>query len=180
MDGSENVDAETFNQIKKFVSGVLDAYNLAKNKSRVAIVTYGNTMFTNHDLNDAASKSALHQAIANAERVDGVRDLSRTAEFVKRQLFDKHQRPESGKILILIVAGSKDQIIKSNELRMVLKSMEKQGISVVIVAVGDVAKSVGLRNLVKDENLVKIPVNDRLKEAVTPIVDASGKAAGKI
>ena len=178
MDGSQNVNAETFNKIKKFAVGTLDGYDISRNKTLVSVVTFGNTSSVNLDLASSFSKSIVQYAISTAKRVGGRRSIARLAEFIQKGILSRKKRIGAGDVLVLVVAGSNQQESDSGKLKSSLEELERRNIKLVVVAVGEVAKSGELAKSVKDDSLVMIPSVSRIKEALTPIVDASGKAAG--
>ena len=178
MDGSQNVNAETFNKIKKFAVGTLDAYDISRNKTLVSVVTFGNTSSVNLDLASSFSKSIVQYAISTAKRVGGRRSIAKLAEFIQKGILSRKKRIGAGDVLVLVVAGSNQQESDSGKLKSSLEELERRNIKVVVVAVGEVAKSGELAKSVKDESLIMIPSVSRIKEALAPIVDASGKAAG--
>ena len=178
LDGSQNVTPETFNKIKKFAVGTLDAYDISKNKTLVSIITFGNMSLVNLDLANSLSKSVVMHAISTAKRVGGRRSIARLAEFIQKGVLSRKKRIGAGDVLVLVVAGSNQRVSDSSELKSSLEELERENIKVVVVAVGEVAKSGELAKSVKDGSLVMIPSVNRIKEALTPIVDASGNAAG--
>lgn len=176
MDGSENVRTGIFDKMKKFASGSLDAYRISSNQTRVSVVTFGDT--NRIDLLNGVSNAAVQMAILNANQVGGRRDLSKTISFVQEAIFGKQNRPKAGKILVMIVARSRQQDSKQNQLESSLKYLTKSDINLVIITIGGVTQSKKLAKSIKDNGLINVASADRIKEAISPVVDAIGKAAG--
>ena len=180
MDGSQLVDADTFKRIKTFAIGTLDAYEISRNKTLVSVLTFGNVSSINVGFESSVSKAFVKHVISTAERLGGPSNLASVVEFTLKGIFDKRERRDAASVLILIVAGSRQRLLDNNKLKMALEKLQRNNISVVVVAVGDIARSRELNKLVEDEKLAKVPSITRIKEALPLIVDASGKAAGRV
>ena len=179
MDGSKAVDAETFKKVKDFAIGAMDAYEISRNRTHVSIVTFGNMSSINLDLSNSVSKSMVKHAISTARRPGGSRDIGNAAAFIQRMVFDRLHRNDAGNVLVFIIAGLKQEMSNAIEFKKTLEELKRNKVKVVMVVVGDMTKSEELSSAMKNEQFVKIPLVNSIKEALGPIVDASGKAAGK-
>ena len=180
MDGSQHVDAYAFERIKSFATGTLDAYDISRSKTLVSVITFGYLSSINIGFESSVSKPVVKHAISTAKRVGGPSNLASVVEFTLKGIFDKKERSDAANVLVLIVAGSRQRLLNNNELRTALEELKKNNISLVLVAVGDIARSRELTKLVEDEKLARVPSITRIKEALPLIVDASGKAAGRV
>ena len=182
LDGSRDVEMNTFNKMKEFMKGSLKAYNISPNESRIAVMTYGDKQKKNVDLKDGVYKSVVEQAIEDAKRVGGEKRLIDALKFADMKMFEKTASSSSdktpGKVLILMMSGSNSQTDKGNEMKMVLGQLKRKKITLVVIGIGDNVKDEDLKKIGKDGNVVKVEDADDLKKALTPILDASGKAAG--
>ena len=168
--------------MKEFTRGSLSAYNVSSKKARIAVLTYGDKQEKNVDLKDGIYTSVVEQAIEDAKRVGGERRLIDALKFADMKMFEKtasSSRDETaGKVLILMMSGSDSQIDKGNELKMVLDELKRKMITLVVIGVGNKVKDGDLKKIGKGGNIVKVGDADDLKKALTPVLDASGKAAG--
>ena len=172
----------SFNKVKEFVKGSLKAYNISSNETRVAVMTYGDKQMKNVDLKDGVYNSVVEQAIEDAKQVGGERRLIDALKFADMKMFEKTAsrsiEKTAGKVLILMMSGPNSQIDKANEMKMVLDEFKRKKITLVVVGIGNKVKDEDLKEVGKDRNVVKVgDVND-MKMALTPVLDASGKAAG--
>ena len=168
--------------MKEFMKGSLKAYKISSNETRVALMTYSNKQVKNVDLKDGVYKSVVEQVINDAKRHGGERRLIDALKFADMKMFEKtvsSSRDEAaGKVLILMMSGPNSQIDKANEMRMVLDELKRKKITLVVIGIGNKVKDEGLKKIGKDRNIVKVEDADDMKEALTPILDASGEAAG--
>ena len=172
----------TFNKVKEFLKGSLKAYNISANETRIALITYGGKQMKNVNLKDGVYKSVVEQAIEDAKRVGGERRLIDALKFADMKMFEKtassSRDKTAGKVLILMISGSDSQIDKGNEIKMVLDELKRKKITLVVIGIGNKVKDEDLKKVGKDGNIVKLENADDMKKALTPVIDASEKAAG--
>ena len=182
LDGSRDVDIKSFNKMKEFIKGSLKAYKVSSNETRVAVMTYGNKQMKIVNLKDGIYKSVVEQAIEDAKRVGGERRLIDALKFADMRMFEKtvsNSRDEAaGKVLILMMSGSDSQIDKGSEMKVVLDELERKKITLLVIGTGNKVKDEDLKKIGKDGNVVIVEDADDMKKALTPVLDASGKAAG--
>ena len=182
LDGSKDVGMSTFNKLKEFMKGSLEAYKILPNETRVAVMTYGDKQMKNVDLKDGVYKSVVEQGIEDAKRVGGERRLIDALKFADMKMFEKtassSKERTAGKVLILMISGSDSQIDKGNEMKMVVDELKRKKITLVVIGIGNKVKDEDLKKIGKDENVVKVEDAEDLKKALTHVLDASSKAAG--
>lgn len=178
LDGSQNVDRKTFDSVKEHVLGSLNAYDISENATRISVVTFGAAIKEEIELENGISQAGVQRALSSATVIGGRRDLPKATSYIKTAIFEKQKRPETGRIMILFIAGATQQGSYEDELKLALEDLEHEKVNFVIIAVGDVAKSGMYTKMLKDDNFVKIPSIHNLKESISPMVDASGRAAG--
>ena len=182
LDGSKDVDISTFNKMKEFTRGSLKEYNVSSSKARISVMIYGDKQKKNVDMKDGIYTSVVEQAIEDARRVGGERRLIDALKFADMQMFEKttssSRDKAAGKVLVLMMSGSDSQIDKGNEMKMVLDELKKKKITLVVIGIGNKVKDEDLRKIGTDGNVVKVEDANDMKRALTPILDASGKAAG--
>ena len=182
LDGSRDVDMNVFNKMKEFMKGSLKAYNISSNETRIALMTYGSKQMKNVDLKDGVYKSVIEQAILDAKRVGGERRLIDALKFADMKMFEETELSSrdkaAGKVLILMMSGSDSQIGKGNDVKMILDALKRKKISLVVIGIGNTVKDEDLKKIGKDGIIAKVEDADDMKKALSPVLDASAKAAG--
>ena len=182
LDSSRDVDRNTYNKMKELMKGSLEAYNVSSNETRIAVMTYGNKQIKYVDLKDGVYKSAVKQTIEDAKRVGGERRLIDALKFADMKMFEKtassSRDKSAGKVLILMISGSDSQIDKGNEMKMVLDELKRRKITLVVIRIGNKVSDEDLKKIGRGENVVKVEDAGDIKKALTPVLDASSKAAG--
>ena len=154
MDGSKDVEINTFNKMTEFMKGSLKAYKISSNETRIALMTYGDKPMKNVGLKNGVYKSVVEQAIVDAKRVGGERRLIDALKFADMKMFEKtassSRDKSAGKVLILMISGSDSQIDKGNEMKMVLDELKRKKITFVVIGIGNKVKDEDLKNIGKD------------------------------
>ena len=104
MDSSFDVDQNTFNRQKSFVKSMVRSLTLSPEKSRVAVIGFGNVPIEVVRFSSSQDVAAITREVDNARKVVGRRNIANVLEFVASVL-DK-ARPSVPKVVILLTAGS--------------------------------------------------------------------------
>ena len=104
MDSSFDVDQNTFNRQKSFVKSMVRSLTLSPEKSRVAVIGFGNVPIEVVRFSSSQDVAAITREVDNARKVVGRRNIAKVLEFVA-SVFDK-ARPSVPKVVILLTAGS--------------------------------------------------------------------------
>lgn len=104
MDSSFDVDQNTFNRQKSFVKSMVRSLTLSPEKSRVAVIGFGNVPIEVVRFSSSQDVAAITREVDNARKVVGRRNIAKVLEFVSSVL-DK-ARPSVPKVVILLTAGS--------------------------------------------------------------------------
>ena len=175
LDGSDRIKKSTFDKMKDFIKGVLQAYDIAKNKTRVSIATFAETQNKIVNLKEGAFKSVVYQAIEDAGALGGKRQLEDAVKYAETGIFEKNNR---GKLVVLLVNGSPSSKDTQDRLEALLRGMKGRGINVVLVAIGETKNDEELRGISKETMTILVPDSKDIRDAYTTVLDASKKAAG--
>lgn len=104
VDSSFDVDQNTFNRQKSFVKSMVRSLTLSPEKSRVAVIGFGNVPVEEVRFSSSQDVAAITREVGNARKVVGRRNIAKVLEFVASVL-DK-ARPSVPKVVILLTAGS--------------------------------------------------------------------------
>lgn len=104
VDSSFDVDQNTFNRQKSFVKSMVRSLTLSPEKSRVAVIGFGNVPVEVVRFSSSQDVAAITREVGNARKVVGRRNIAKVLEFVASVL-DK-ARPSVPKVVILLTAGS--------------------------------------------------------------------------
>jgi len=104
MDSSFDVDQNTFDREKSFVKSMVQSLTLSPDKSRVAVVGFANVAVEVVRFSSSQDVAAITNAVDNARKIFGRRDIGRVLEFTASVL-DK-ARPSVPRVVILLTTGS--------------------------------------------------------------------------
>lgn len=175
-DSSINVDRDHFAKLQKFLKGIINAYDLSSEKTRVGLMTFGYEQRRDLRIEDGIYKAVLQQAIYDMKPVGGERNLAAALKFAEENMFDEAR--DVGRILILLTTSQASGRKRDDELKANLNTLMKQSINLVTLAFGEEKGDEELR-MIKENNTV-VNVVDSLKSLVPTVMEESGKAAGKL
>ena len=104
MDSSFDVDQNTLDREKRFVKSMVQSLTLSPDKSRVAVIGFGNIPDEVVRFSSSQEVTAISRAVDNARKIIGRRNVAKVLEFTASVL-DK-ARPSVPRVVILLTAGS--------------------------------------------------------------------------
>lgn len=180
LDGSKNVAGRSFGKMKRFVKGVIGALNIAANRTRVGLMTYGARAFSNLQLSDGIYKSLVEQEIFSAKSPGGERNIKKAINFANTNMFNEQHSNGFGKVLVLIAAGSGSEGIVDNVTKTAIEELKKKNVTILVTAIGKDSRAGELKDFAGSGKVISVPMIDGLKSAFTEVVEESQKASGKI
>eukprot|EP00794_Sanderia_malayensis_P014922 gene14922-16464_t len=179
LDGSSTVTAKTFERMKDFVKGSFKAYNISADGTRIGLMVYGKEAGLALSLKDGTLKRVADQAVDGSGRVGGTRRMTNALEFAHKQLFSLASRPEAGRLLVLMTNGKNDQADK-DQLNKAVDALRQSKVSVLVIAIGRDVDRDELKAIADGEkNVIDIRNDDKIADAIGPVMDRSGKAVAK-
>lgn len=179
LDGSKNVQSNAFSEIKRFVRGTIGAYRIAANETRVGLITFGGATVSNLKLSEGIYKSTVEQGIFDIMPVGGDRNLNSAVTFADKYIFEESKADGIAKVLVLIVDGFSFAKIPDSAAKIALDDLRSKNVTILIVAIGKEADEQELKDLAKDDKLIKVPNVVDIKQALTDVVEESSKATGE-
>ena len=104
MDSSFDVDQNTFDREKRFLKSMVRSLTLSPEKSRIAVIGFGNIPVEVVRFSSSQDVAAITSAVDNARKIVGRRNVAKVLEFTASVL-DK-ARPSVPRVVILLTAGS--------------------------------------------------------------------------
>lgn len=104
MDSSVDVDQNTFNREKNFVKSMVRSLNLSPDKSRVAVISYGDTPVEVVRFSSSQDIAAITTELDNARKVAGRRNIAKALELAASVL--DGARPAVSRVIVFLTAGS--------------------------------------------------------------------------
>lgn len=178
LDGSKNVDSETFEKIKRFIQGAAGAYKIGAKQTRIGLLTYGETPVNNLHPLDGIRTAVVTQKIFDAKPVGGERKINNAIQFADRVLFDDQKTDAKSKVFVLIVAGPDAEGIADRDTKVALRRLKKKNVSVLVTAIGKQVNMEELKDVAMDDKVIAVPEIGEIKEALTKVMEESIKATG--
>lgn len=113
MDSSFDVDQNTLDREKNFVKSMVRSLTLSPEKSRVAVIGFGNVPVEVVRFSSSQDVAAITSAVDNARKVIGRRNIAKVLEFTASVL-DK-ARSSVPRVVILLTAGSELYLTASSQ-----------------------------------------------------------------
>lgn len=104
MDSSVDVDQNTFNREKSFVKSMVRSLNLSPDKSRVAVISYGNTPVEVVRFSSSQGIAAITIDLDNARKVAGRRNIAKALKLAASVL--DGSRPAVSRVIVFLTGGS--------------------------------------------------------------------------
>lgn len=104
VDSSNSLSSDDFTRAKFFMENVVDAFNIASDKTRVSVITYSNTPTVEFYLNSYTVKSTLKNAIQNLPFRTGSTNTASALQSAVNNVFSS-SRSSAAKVIIVITDG---------------------------------------------------------------------------
>lgn len=112
VDSSNSLSSDDFTRAKYFMSNVVDAFNIASDKTRVSVITYSNSPRIDIHLSSYTSKSPLKNAIQHLTFHPGSTNTAAALQSVINSVFT-YSRSNAAKVVIVITDGQSDDVINT-------------------------------------------------------------------
>ena len=173
MDSSFDVDQNTFNRQKSFVKSMVRSLTLSPEKSRVAVIGFGNVPIEIVRFSSSQDVAAITREVDNARKVVGRRNIAKVLEFVASVL-DK-ARPSVPKVVILLTAGSELYLTAPS------KALRDLGTNRYVIAIGPNADEEELTPIIDEpRDLFTVATPKELTWSTEYMVSEIIKRTGKV
>ncbi|CAL8301444.1 unnamed protein product [Lota lota] len=170
VDASGGVGRDNFAALKEFVRGLTVQFDVSRDLTQVALVTYGRRAGTEFPLDAHASGSAVLAAVAEARYAGGVASLGAALMHVRAEVLTPAaaavaaaaggagRRPgvRAAAVVLTDGSGGEDAAAPAQRLR-------DDGVAVFVVGVGDVQRERLLRVAGAEERVTAVPFYEDLK-----------------
>lgn len=177
LDGSDGVSHATFAAQKDFIKGTLKAYDVASDKARVGILTYGSKAVLGIKVKDGVSQSVIDGQLRHARTIGGIRQMANAMRFAESEVFDETASGKGKKLLVIMVAGIRS-VAQDDNLKRSLDEMKKKGIELLVIGVEESVHADKLGEILKEEMIKQVKNIEHLNTKLTDVVEASEKLTG--
>ena len=173
MDSSFDVDQNTFDREKRFVKSMVQSLTLSPEKSRVAVIGFGNIPVEVVRFSSSQDVVAITRALDNARKIDGRRNVAKVLELTASVL-DK-ARPSVPRVVILLTAGSELYLTAPSQ------ALRDLGTNRYVIAIGPNADEEELTPIIDEpRDMFTVPTPKELTWSTEYMVNEIVKRTGKL
>lgn len=138
--------------MKKFFNGMVDGFQIGRNRVRIGSVPYSSSVHNTFQLNSYMSKSELKKKISEIPYDSGGTNTADAIKYVRIISFSRsYSRSSVAKIAVIITDGrSNDKSKTLSEAR----ALRNSGVTIISVGVGDGVDASELRGMASKESYV--------------------------
>lgn len=145
LDSSNDVTTELFQQQKEFIKSVVGKFQIAANKSRVAVIRYSSTASSVINFNTFNNLVNLVRGIENIQFVGGSRRMD--AALKEANKMRETARPEVPTFVILLTAGRQASTLFSTPLDRAAQPLLDSSARVLVIGIGSRPDEKELRSM---------------------------------
>lgn len=173
MDSSFDVDQNTFDREKRFVKSMVQSLTLSPEKSRVAVIGFGNIPLEVVRFSSSQDVVAITRALDNARKIVGRRNVAKVLELTASVL-DK-ARPSVPRVVILLTAGSELYLTAPSQ------ALRDLGTNRYVIAIGPNVDEEELTPIIDEpRDMFTVPTPKELTWSTEYMVNEIVKRTGKL
>lgn len=177
LDSSNDVTTELFKQQKEFIKSIVGKFQIAANKSRVAVVRYSSTASSVIKFNTFDDLLDLVQGIENIQFLGGSRRMD--AALKEANKMRETARPGVPTYVILLTAGRQTSTPFSTPLDRAAQPLLDSSARVFVVGISSRPDGKELRSMAEHDRDVFRVLPDELKQRAPLFVVYMASQAGK-
>lgn len=177
LDSSNDVTTELFKQQKEFIKSIVGKFQIAANKSRVAVVRYSSTASSVIKFNTFDDLLDLVRGIENIQFLGGSRRMD--AALKEANKMRETARPGVPTYVILLTAGRQTSTPFSTPLDRAAQPLLDSSARVFVVGIGSRPDGKELRSMAEHDRNVFRVLPDELKQQAPLFVVYMASQAGK-
>lgn len=177
LDSSNDVTTELFKQQKEFIKSIVGKFQIAANKSRVAVVRYSSTASSVIKFNTFDDLLDLVRGIENIQFLGGSRRMD--AALKEAYKMRETARPGVPTYVILLTAGRQTSTPFSTPLDRAAQPLLDSSARVFVVGIGSRPDGKELRSMAEHDRDVFRVLPDELKQQAPLFVVYMASQAGK-
>ena len=128
MESSDNIDPETWSQMKRYVLEATKEFNLSPSSVRVALVNAGEDAKLVLPLNEGTSKTNVLKKVSSMKRVNGDFDVDSAFDLINSHL-DENRDNKAAKVVLNLMSTTSDPY-KLNKIEARINELKKKDVSV--------------------------------------------------
>ncbi|KAL0985323.1 hypothetical protein UPYG_G00155470 [Umbra pygmaea] len=158
IDSSDDISPSDFSTLKKFASGLVSSFNIAKQSFRVGVAQFSNDTENTFYLNKYYKEKDITNQITNMRQLHSGTDLRKALEYVRTEYFQSATGSRindrvSQNLVVITTRPSYNSVVQEAE------KLLSMNIAVYAIGIGEGANPVGLRQITLDPQRV-FPVRD--------------------
>ncbi|KAK3787228.1 hypothetical protein RRG08_055951 [Elysia crispata] len=147
LDSSSSIWPPDFERAKEFLEDLVGAFDIGPDKTRVALILFGDGIYTEEafNLTTYISETDIKAAIGNIEHKGGAyTSTGQGIDFMREQLASQVVRPGHQKVAVVITDGNSQE---GDETASAAARAVKDGIYMIAVGIGDRVNDKELENI---------------------------------
>lgn len=156
MDSSDGVGIQNYQIQKDFVNAIAGSFDIQPTGSRVGVVVSGNEATLNIKFGDYLHGEDFQKAVNRLPYTPGNAKIDKALQVALTQLLvvQGGARPGVAKILVLITSGTQNQTVDNSLVDAVARKLQKLGVAVFLLGVGEKVDVKLLRPLITSDDNV--------------------------
>ena len=156
MDGSNVLTSQQFNKLKDMIKQILDSYTISRTATNVGVIEFSDRSNVKIHLTDSYDRNVIYSEIDRIRQSRGRKRVTDEAiTMAANRLFELSGRVGAARSLVIITAGKSTG---SQPLQETIKPLQKKGVRVYVVSVGDNVDDDEIDSIVPTEHNV-FPAN---------------------
>lgn len=156
MDGSNVLTSQQFNKLKDMIKRILDPYTISRTATNVGVIEFSDRSTVKIRLTDSYDRNVIYSEIDGIRQSRGSRRVTDEAiKMAANRLFELSGRVGASRSLVIITAGKSTGSLPLQES---IKPLQKKGVRVYVVSVGDNVDDDEINSIVPTEGNV-FPTN---------------------
>ena len=168
MDGSNALTSQQFNKLKDMMKKMLDSYTISPTATNVGVIEFSDRSSEKIRLTDSYDKDNIYSKIDGIRQSRGYRRVTDEAiKMAASRLFELSGRVGASRALVVITAGKSTG---SQPLQEAIKPLQKKGVRVYVIGVGDDVDKDEINSIVPTEDNVFPTTPENPGEVVDDVV----------
>ena len=155
---------EIFGKSKAVLRNLAATFFVGDNAARIGVVSFSFSSKLNIKLNDHNSIGSFSKAVNNISLMGYTTRLDKALRFTRQELFSIANGARTGvpRLVIVIIGSSHTRGAGAEDPRIIAKNLQLEGISIVVIAIGNGVEKSEMELIFGNSNLYFVPNIDRL------------------
>lgn len=160
VDGSNSLTSEQFKNLKDTIKKILDSYTISHSATHVGVIEFSDESNEKIRLTDSYDKNEIYSKIDRIEQSRGnLRVTDEALKMAANKMFSVESggRPGASRALVVLTAGKSTG---QQPLPEAITPLEKQGVRVYVVSVGDKVDKKEIHSIVSPDQVFPATPDD--------------------